>query len=95
MSRKELDQRNSVDREEDVYDESAIDYNDPEWAPTTCVLANLHSKFATAMNLKLPPNAVIMTSEMAKKIIKDLLSSFKRANTNWKASGISGKEDFL
>ena len=87
MTRKELDQRNSVDREEDIYDESAIEYNDPEWAPTTYVLVNLHSKFTTAMTLELPPNAVVMTPEMAKKIIKDLLSSFKRAYNNWKASG--------
>ena len=37
------------------------------------------------MTVELPPNAVIMTSEIAKKIIKVLISSFKRANTNWKS----------
>ena len=34
MSRKQLDDRNLVDRKDDIYDESAIKYNDP--AHHTC-----------------------------------------------------------
>ena len=86
MTRKELDQCNSMHREEDIYGESATKYNDLEWVPTIYVLANLHSKFTTVITLELPPNTVVMIPEIVKKIIKDPLFSFKRAYNDWKAS---------
>ena len=87
LTRKELDERNSMDRENDVYDACRDDYNDDSWIPETYVLPNLHSKFSVAIRLEFLPGAEKLDREQVKTGIKNMLSKFKRANNGWRASG--------
>ncbi len=51
------------------------------------VLGYLHSKFNVSFALPLPDDAVTLLVEQGKKIISDLLSKYKKADSGWRASG--------
>ena len=91
LSRKQLDDRNSGDNI-DLWDEVCQDYNSEAYSPTSFTFPDLHSKFRLPVSLPRPVNFEPLSPETAKRVIKDLNSKFKKAYTNWKASG-NGKDD--
>ena len=91
LKRLEIDGRNSVDREDTIWEEIADDCNDPTYAPVSITFAKLHTMFRIAMDLSLwddwDEEKDAITPEAARKIIKDLFARFKKAFNHWKASG--------
>ena len=90
-SREELDGRNSEDSAPDIWTLVSDDYNNPVFAPTSTIFIDLHQQFTQSMDLSLQQNEELMTPENAKKLMKNVWSLYKRASTNWSASG-NGKE---
>jgi len=90
-SREELDGRNSADSAPDIWTIVSNDYNDPLFAPTSELFIDLHQSFTQGMDLSLHSNEELMTPENAKKHVKNVWSLYKRASTNWSASG-NGKD---
>jgi len=82
-----IDSRNSEDRELNIWEEAAHQYNDSSFAPVSLLLSDLHTKFAVAMDLSLPERAQKMTPEQAKKLAKDLFAKLKKAIEHWQGSG--------
>ena len=87
MKRKGVDGRNSEDREPDIWEETATECNDEDYAPQSFVFEQLHSKFAVGIDLSLPKGARKMTAETTKKMVKDLFAKFRRSTMNWRGSG--------
>ena len=91
LSRKQLDDRNSGDSV-GLWEQVCEDYNSETYSPTSYTFPELHSKFRRPILLPRPAHMEPMSPENAKRVMKDLISKFKKANTNWKASG-NGKDD--
>jgi hypothetical protein len=87
LKRKGVDSRNSKDREPDIWEETANECNDDDWAPKSFVFSKLHSKFAVSIDLSKPKGARNMTAETTKKLVKDMLAKFRKSMLNWQGSG--------
>jgi hypothetical protein len=85
----EIDGRNSVDKEDDIWQCISKIYNDPLWVPRLHIFNKL--QFLHEMTLSLSSDAEAMTRDLAKGYVKDLWGKFKKAFSGWQARG-SGKE---
>jgi hypothetical protein len=90
-SREALDGRNSEDSAPDIWTLASKIYNEPLFAPTSEIFIGLHQSFTQGMDLSLQSNEALMTPENAKKYVKNVWSLYKRAYSNWSASG-NGKD---
>jgi hypothetical protein len=89
LTRKEIDGRNSVDKEDGLWEFVSNMYNNPSWVPRSHVFSEL--QFCQAMNLSLSSDADEMTADKAQTIMKNLCGKYKKAVSGWRASG-NGKE---
>ena len=85
--RVDIDARNSVNAPRNIYDIVSQKYNDPTWVPESDQYPQMHSMFERCMSLPLKPNEEAMTTERAKRVIKNLWAQMKAAHANWSASG--------
>ena len=89
LTRKEIDGRNSLDKEDGIWEYASNLYNNPSWVPRLHVFSEL--QFCQAINLSLPTDADEMTANKAQAIVKNLCGKYKKAVLGWRASG-NGKE---
>ena len=89
--RGKLDQRNSVDKEWDIFDDAAAKYNQRTWNPMSSK-AGIHRAFSNSIELSLHPNAVLLTADGMEKMFKELQALLKKAMASWARSG-NGKDN--
>ena len=89
LTRKEIDGRNSLDKDDGIWECVSKLYNNPTWVPRSHVFSEL--QFCQEMNLSLPNDAEDMSADKAKAIVKNLWGKYKKAVSGWRASG-NGQE---
>lgn len=89
LTRKEIDGRNSLDKDDGIWECVSKLYNNPTWVPRSHVFSEL--QFFQEMNLSLSSDADDMTADKAQAIVKNLWGKYKKAVSGWRASG-NGQE---
>ncbi len=89
LTRKEIDGRNSIDKEDDIWQCISDMFNDPLWVARSHIFSKL--QFCHKFALLLPNIADAMTPDNPKTIVKNLWGKYKKAVSGWRASG-NGKE---
>jgi hypothetical protein len=74
---KEIDGRNSIDKEDDIWQCVSDLFNDSLWVPISHIFREL--QFCHKIALSLPNNADAMTLDKAKTIVKNLWGKYKKA----------------
>ena len=92
LNRKGLDDRNSSDRDKNIYELVREKVNNADWVPTSLCYPSCHGHFNTAIELKFPDKYIVMDLEAITRTIKDFYSLFKSCHSNWQASG-NGKDN--
>jgi hypothetical protein len=86
---KEIDKRNYIDKEDDIWQCVSNMFNDPLWVPRSHIFSE--HQFCHEIALLLQANVDAMTPDKAKTIIKNLWGKYKKAISGWRASR-NGKE---
>jgi hypothetical protein len=87
LTHKEIDGRNSINKEDDIWQCISDLFNDPLWVPISHIFSKL--QFCHEIALLLPNNADTMTPDKAKTIVKNMWGKYKKAVSGWHASGNS------
>ena len=77
LTKKQLDERRSADKEADLWDEVVEDFNDEDWQPLSYKFPTIHSKFSVEMDLSINDSMEALSRESAKRIINDLFARYK------------------
>jgi hypothetical protein len=89
LTRMEVDERNLLDKDDDIWVHVSRKYNDPSWIPRSHVFRELN--FCQQMNISLSCDADKINHDKAQAVVKNLWGKYKKAVSGWRASG-NGKE---